>query len=137
MIAMVSALAAIVVGAVVAVFVAAVLPGSDRTRMLLSATALAIATLPYLASATIADIPIAAAVMAVIVFSLIAAGTLVSPWVLVAGWLLHAVWDLAAGLSGVNPVFGLYAPFCVGFDLVFALVVMLRHAVTPEPGIAR
>lgn len=65
-----------------------------------------------------------------------------SPWWIVAGLFLHALFDLAALLAGfkiavgatVAPLFGsAIEAWCIGFDLVLAVVFMFRVCISPEP----
>lgn len=125
-------------GVPLALVAALLIRGSDRRRLLLAGVLLVLAAAAYVVPFPNGDAPPAASWAVLACFAAMAAlGVARSAWFLAAGWAAHALWAIVAGFAGVDPLDGYYASFSTTFGLAFALVVLLRHAVTPEPGPSR
>lgn len=120
------------VGALGAVAFAAFVRGDEPRQLLFSAAALVVAATGYLIPLFAGQPLHPAALISFVIFAAFAVGTLRSPWILIVGWLLHAGWDIVAHFIGLEPLFGVYVPLCLGFDVVFAALLTLRHAISPE-----
>ena len=63
----------------------------------------------------------------VLLYSTAAWAGLRRPWLLAIGWAAHVAWDLALHLSGLGSEYtpNWYPWFCVSFDLIVAVAVLL------------
>ena len=63
----------------------------------------------------------------VLLYSAAAWAGLRRPWLLAIGWAAHVAWDLALHLSGLGSEYtpNWYPWFCVSFDLIVAVAVLL------------